>query len=437
MTEETNTFSKRAKRYASVTKNASSTTFRLLASKYLGIKIDEEMHAEDIKKMLSNLRGPLMKIAQILSTIPGILPEAYEKELAELQSNAPPMGKLFVKRRMRGELGDGWQENFQTFNLNASFAASLGQVHIAETSKEKLACKLQYPDMSSAIEADLKQLKLFFKIFETRSGINTKNIYTEVSERLREELDYTQELDNMKLFQKIFKKTEFIYIPEAIEKLSTSKLLTMQWLDGCSIKDFFDTSLEQRNDLAQKLFHAWYMPLYHYGVIHGDPHLGNYTVRQDNTLNLLDFGCIRIFPGAFVQGIIDLYKALLKNDKEMMVHAYETWGFKDLNNDLIDALENWARYVYDPLLEDRVRKIQEHGGPEHGKEVALATYKQLQKNGGIQPPQEFVFVDRAAVGLGSAFLRLQAELNWHQMFEALIEGFDSKKVDKRQKSLKN
>ena len=434
MSDDKNKLSKRVGRYANVTKEASTATLKLLASKYLGIKIDENTHAGDIKKALGNLRGPLMKMAQILSTIPGILPEAYENELTELQSNAPSMGKLFVKRRLKGELGENWKTHFKELDLDASFAASLGQVHKAILEDgTHVACKLQYPDMSSAIEADLKQLKFFFKFIEIRAGIDTEDIFIEVADRLREELDYSRELRNITTFQNVFKKTKSVHIPETVDHLSTNRLLTMKWLDGERISTYFDAPLKTRNTLAKGLFHAWYMPLYTHGVIHGDPHLGNYTVGKDLTLNLLDFGCIRAFPGEFVGGIIDLYQALLKEDRDMMAEAYRSWGFENLNNDLIDTLGNWARYVYDPLLDNRKRRIQEHGGPEYGREVAVKTYKEIQKHGGVKPPREFVFVDRAAVGLGSAFLRLNAEINWHKEFEKLIDKFDAKKLDQRQK----
>ena len=133
--------------------------------KYLGIKIDREQHASDLRAALGGLKGPLMKVAQILSTIPDALPKEYVNELSHLQADAPSMGWLFVKRRMKAELGENWLTNFKDFDKQASAAASLGQVHFAESIEgEKLACKLQYPDMHSAIDADLKQLKLLFQL---------------------------------------------------------------------------------------------------------------------------------------------------------------------------------------------------------------------------------------------------------------------------------
>ena len=147
----------RFKRYAKVTSAMGGLAARLAGEKYLGIKLNREQHASDLRAALGGLKGPLMKVAQILATIPDALPKEYVNELSHLQADAPSMGWLFVKRRMKAELGENWLTKFKEFNKNASAAASLGQVHFAVDNQGKnVACKLQYPDMSSAVQADLK-----------------------------------------------------------------------------------------------------------------------------------------------------------------------------------------------------------------------------------------------------------------------------------------
>jgi predicted unusual protein kinase regulating ubiquinone biosynthesis (AarF/ABC1/UbiB family) len=166
-------------------------------------------------------------------------------------------------------------------------------------------------------------------------------------------------------------------------------------------------------------------------VIHGDPHLGNYTVRDDGSINLLDFGCIRAFRPSFVRGVIDLYKAIRDDDPALAVHAYETWGFKNLSEHMIGILNQWARFVYAPLLEDRVRPIQDHQG-RVGAEVVANVRRELHSAGGVTPPPEFVLMDRAAIGLGSVFTHLKAEINWHRLFHDLIDDFDEAALAERQ-----
>ena len=127
------------------------------------------------------------------------------------------------------------------------------------------------------------------------------------------------------------------------------------------------------------MFKAWYYPFYNYGIIHGDPHLGNYSVRDDFGINLLDFGCIRVFKPSFVKGVIDLYFAILNNDEELAVNAYETWGFENINKELIDILNIWAKFLYSPLLESKIRKMQETNSTAYGAEAASKVHKELKK----------------------------------------------------------
>lgn len=180
------------------------------------------------------------------------------------------------------------------------------------------------------------------------------------------------------------------------------------------------------------MFRAWYVPFYYYGIIHGDPHLGNYSVREDSSVNLLDFGCIRVFRPEFVRGVIDLYDALDRDDRALAVQAYETWGFDGLTNEMIDVLNMWAKFLYGPLLEDRERRIQDTDGTMYGARVAEKVHRELRRLGGVTPPREFVLMDRAAIGLGSVFLHLRAEINWHEMFHDLIGGFSVEALQDRQ-----
>jgi hypothetical protein len=180
------------------------------------------------------------------------------------------------------------------------------------------------------------------------------------------------------------------------------------------------------------MFRIWYVPFYYYGVIHGDPHLGNYTVTADHGVNLLDFGCVRVFPAGFVRGVIDLYHALERNDPALALHAYEGWGFKNLSSEMIAVLNRWALFIYGPLLEDRARRIQETAGG-YGRDVADTVHRDLRRLGGVTPPRAFVFMDRAAIGLGSVFLHLKAEINWYRLFHELIDEFDEGVLAKRQK----
>ena len=429
---------KQIKRYAQVGGVVGKLATKLASQKYLGVKLNKDKHAAEIRSALGGIKGPLMKVAQLSATIPDLLPNEYARELMHLQSNAPPMGWLFVKRRMTNELSKDWQKNFNSFDKIATRAASLGQVHKGILNNNDLvACKLQYPDMESAVSADLSQLKMIFSIYQTyNKAIKTEEVYKEITDRLKEELNYEREKKLMKVFQSIFSNCNYIHVPKTYEKLSTKRLLTMSWLEGDSILNFKKDKKEIRNYIAKNMYYAWYKPFFQYGVIHGDPHLGNYSIQKDHSINLYDFGCMRIFKAKFIQGVIDLYYALQNKDEAKAVYAYEQWGFTDITKEKLKVLSKWANFLYSPLLEDKVQKIQKSDSGVYGAKIASEVHSELKKLGGVKPPKEFVFMDRAAVGLGSVFMHLKAEVNWYRIFHELIKDFNQKKLmEKQQKTL--
>ncbi len=437
---EHNRLTARVQRYANVGAGLGTAVARVAAGRMLGASAGTSNEARMFRDALGSLKGPLMKVAQLLSSIPDVLPPAYARELSELQAHAPPMGWPFVRRRMAAELGAGWQNRFQAFETAAAAAASLGQVHRArDNDGSALACKLQYPDMDSAVEADLAQLNLLLALHRRMdTAIDSREIGEEIGARLREELDYEREARHMGLYSAMLHDEPLVRVPRVSGKLSTRRLLTMSWLNGDKLLAFKDAPLEQRNLIARSLFRAWWLPFCRFGVIHGDPHLGNYTVfREDGGprgINLLDYGCIRIFPPSFVAGVVDLYTGLQRNDREQIAHAYQTWGFKGLSSELIDILNIWARFIYGPLLEDRVRAIAGDASPaEYGRKQAFKVHQALREKGPVSIPREFVFMDRAAIGLGGVFIHLRAELNFHQLFHDALADFSMSRVEQAQR----
>src|SRR5215471_10774742 len=292
--KEKNRFSARALRYGRVGANVGGVVARFAATRLFGFDPARDKEAASLAAALGGLKGPIMKVAQLLATIPEALPAEYAAELGQLQSHAPPMGWLFVRRRMAAELGPDWESKFATFAHEAAASASLGQVHRATSHDGRaFAAKLQYPEMLKEIAA-----------------------------RLREELDYDLEARHMRLYALIFKDDPLIRVPEVLPELSTSRLLTMTWLDGRRLLDYTSRPPEERNQIARAMFRAWWYPFSHYGVIHGDPHLGNYTVFEDGEgkaagINLLDYGCMRSFAPKFIQGVVDLYRGLLNDDRAL------------------------------------------------------------------------------------------------------------------------
>jgi predicted unusual protein kinase regulating ubiquinone biosynthesis (AarF/ABC1/UbiB family) len=439
--DERNRLTRRLRRYGRVGANVGGVAARIAGRRLFGLDPERDKDAASLAAALGGLKGPIMKVAQLLATIPEALPAEYAAELGQLQSQAPPMGWPFVRRRMAAELGPDWEAKFGTFEHEATASASLGQVHKALSHDGRLlAAKLQYPDMQSAVEADLAQLAVLFSLHRRmRPAIETSEMMQEIAARLREELDYELEGRHMGLYGAIFAGDPLIRVPEIVPELSTKRLLTMTWLSGGRLLDYTGRSLEERNRIAEAMFRAWWYPFSRYGVIHGDPHLGNYTVFEDGEgkaagINLLDYGCMRSFAPKFIQGVVDLYRGLLVGDRALVVHAYDTWGFGGLSNELIDILNIWAKFIYGPMLDDRVRTIaDEVSSGMYGRREAFRVHQGLRDHGPVKVPREFVFMDRAAIGLGGVFLHLGAELNFHRLFEETIAGVDLADVAGRQR----
>ncbi|MBO0734040.1 MAG: AarF/ABC1/UbiB kinase family protein [Methylocapsa sp.] len=439
--EEANRFSARAARYAQVGARAGTVAARIARARLLGTSGAASRNAAALAQALGALKGPVMKVAQMMATVPDLLPPEYAEELQKLQCEAPPMGAAFVKRRMQAELGAGWLSRFSSFDLVPAAAASLGQVHRA-TAKDgtALACKLQYPDMQSAVEADLRQLEVAFALHRRLNPvIDTREMAKEIGERVREELDYRREAKHAVLYRNILAGAADVRVPGIWPDLSTSRLLTMQWLEGRKLLEFKDAEGSVRNKIAEAIFKAWWIPFSRYGVIHGDAHLGNYSVfgqaKNEHAygINLLDYGCIRIFPSRFAGGVVDLYEGLLHNDFDRTVYAYRTWGFCGLTKDLAETLNIWARFIYAPLLDDRVRSVADGISPaRYGRKEAFTVHQALKKRGPVLVPREFVFMDRAAIGLGSAFLHLDAKLNFYRLFHETMGTFSDTAVRARQ-----
>ena len=438
---EANRFSARAARYARVGANVGGIAARIAATRIFGLDRDSVRGAADLAAALGGLKGPIMKVAQLMATVPDLLPSEYAAELAKLQNDAPPMGWAFVKRRMTAELGADWQRQFESFEHKPAAAASLGQVHRARAHDGTiLACKLQYPDMQSAVEADLRQLELLFAIHRRMNpAIDTTEVAGEIGARIREELDYQREAKHVALYRAMLASTPEVRVPRVWHDQSTRRLLTLDWLEGNKLLVHKNDDIAARNRIAVAMFKAWWQPFSRFGVIHGDPHLGNYTAFiEEGTphgINLLDYGCIRIFHSKFVGGVVDLYHGLLKGDEALVVHAYETWGFRGLSRELVDILNIWARFIYGPLLDDRERTIADGVKPsEYGRREAFRVHRALKEKGPVRVPREFVFMDRAAIGLGAVFLHLAAKLNFFRLFNEAIERFSLDRVAARQRA---
>ena len=292
----------------------------------------EELHqdnAEDIYESLSELKGSALKVTQMLSMDKGLLPRAYREKFAMSQYSAPPLSGPLVVKTFKKHFKKSPSELFDTFEMSASNAASIGQVHKAELNGKPLAVKIQYPGVSESIGADLKMVK---PIAVAMFGLNEKDVdryMGEVHARLLEETNYVLELERSVEISKACAHIPNVFFPKYYPELSCDKILTMDWLEGLHMKEFLATnpSQEIRNQIGQALWDFYDFQIHNLRQVHADPHPGNFLMRDDGTLGIIDFGCIKVIPELFYDNYFALINFDTLEDEAKMNEIFKTLEF--------------------------------------------------------------------------------------------------------------
>lgn len=296
-------------------------------------------HEENLGKLifsvLSQLKGTALKVSQLLSMEADILPKNIRNQLINACHQAPPINRALVRKQVIQELGDKPTNRFKYFNPEAFAAASIGQVHRAETfDGQKIAVKIQYPGIASTIESDIKIIeKLFWTISKTSNLLPPKIvidlIMKEMQDRLREEVNYEVEAESLKWFRKNL-TLDGVIIPKVVDDLSAKRLLTLEMLDGLHLKEWLETNPSQndKNRLGQLLFDFFWYSVYKLNRINADPHPGNFLFMPDGNLGVLDFGCVRSLNAEFVEQFSKLIPACVRafyqdGDSNSLREAYQ------------------------------------------------------------------------------------------------------------------
>lgn len=283
-----------------------------------------EDNASDIYNSLSELKGSALKIAQMLSMDKNILPRAYVDRFTQSQYNAPPLSGPLIVRTFTKSFGKTPEKIYDKFNIKSTHAASIGQVHEAELNGKKLAVKIQYPGVGDSISSDLKLVKPFaFRLL----GMSEKelNIYiAEVEERLLEETDYEREVRSSIEFAEACKNLNNVVFPTYYPELSSSRIITMDWIEGLHLKEFLATNPTQevKNKIGQALWDFYNFQQHELRKVHADPHPGNFLITKDEKLGAIDFGCIKEMPDDFYYPFFSLTSTDLFENKEKTIEAF-------------------------------------------------------------------------------------------------------------------
>lgn len=370
------------------------------------------------------LRGAFMKLVQILSMRDDILPTEALKILSVVQSQVPPMDYDLIRKQVKKELKATPEQLFASFEEEAFAAASLGQVHRAVLkSGEEVVVKVQYPGVEETVEQDLKNIKALLHTLMLigrdvmRQKIDNSEIYHELEERLREELDYLHEARNIALFQKMFEDDPEVLIPKVYPRMCSRRVLTMSRLDGYALADILKPGVDQslKDWVAIKYFRVLWREIFEFGILHTDPHPGNYLVTYHPKLGMLDFGSIRIFPEEIRRAYCDLAGAILRRDKHKMAECYLRLGFLDPEDDPAPMHEiMWV--IFEPVLQDRPYDPRAYNSIEKAMQVAaIGLEHRLFKS-----PGHRVFLDRALLGLDAYLKQLGTVTNWHRLFAECV-----------------
>jgi predicted unusual protein kinase regulating ubiquinone biosynthesis (AarF/ABC1/UbiB family) len=306
-----------------------------------------EDNATDIYNSLSQLKGSALKIAQMLSMDKNILPKAYVNKFTQSQYNAPPLSGPLIIRTFTKSFGKSPEEIFDSFNPASVQAASIGQVHEATLRGKKLAVKVQYPGVGDSISSDLRLVKPFaFRLLNMSE--KELNIYIkEVEERLLEETDYNLEVRRSMEISKACGKLKNVVFPKYYPKLSSNKIITMDWMEGLHLKEFLATnpSQELKNKIGQALWDFYNFQQHELRAVHADPHPGNFLITPDEKLAVIDFGCIKELPEDFYNPFFALVAPGLMNDKGATIKAFRQLQmiFPDDDKKKIEFYYKWYK----------------------------------------------------------------------------------------------
>jgi predicted unusual protein kinase regulating ubiquinone biosynthesis (AarF/ABC1/UbiB family) len=371
------------------------------------------------------LKGAFMKLVQMLSMRDDILPPQALAVLSVVQSRVPPMDYALIREQVKRELGKPPEKVFAHFEEHAFAAASLGQVHAARLPNgEDVVVKVQYPGVEATVNEDLQNIKALLKTFALlgrdvmRQKIDPSEVYQELEERLHEELDYINEAKNIALFQRMFRDDDEIVIPQVYPDFSSRRVLTMSRIEGYPFADILGPGVEQslKDWVALKYFRTLWRQVFEFGMLHTDPHPGNYLVTFHPKLAILDFGSIRIFPEPIRKGYHDLARAILARDEAAMANCFVRLGFLDKGDDP-KPMVRIMYIVFEPVMIDRPYDPRTFNSVEKGMEIASIGFEARI----FKAPGHRVFLDRALMGLDAYLKQFGTVTNWHREFKACVE----------------
>ena len=376
--------------------------------------------SDDVARELGNMKGALMKAAQLMSVVIESLPEPARTSLASLYADAPPMSAELAEGVVAAELGRPPAAVFLDWSPTPTAAASIGQVHRAVTRGGRVvAVKVQYPGAASAIEADLANAEGMYRLLGsfTLKGVDTRAVVDELRERMRDELDYRIEAANLTDFGEAYAGHPFVTVPALVPELSTARVLTTDWVDGLGWEAFLaQAGPGARQRAGESIWRFAQHSIHRLGCFNGDPHPGNYLFSPDGDVTFLDFGMVKRWsPGEWELLAPSMDAIIVERDPGRLVATMEANGFLRPGHDLgPQAVYDYVSAPYRPYLTDEftfdgafmrdtVATISDLRGP-HAEVIAACDL-----------PPSFIVLNRVVWGVSALLARLELRAPWRAM----------------------
>ena len=380
-----------------------------------------ETHLASAIKLLGAmgyLRGAVTKAGQLLGAYPNLVSEDFFKTLSTLHFEAPPMHYSLIREHLRDELGGDPQELFAEFETQAFAAASLGQVHRARLkSGERVAVKVQYPGIAQTINADFRNfLAITAPMRLSRDWENVREQWEDVRRTMTQETDYRREALLMEQGRGLFSPDEGIVIPRHYPQLSTSKVLTMDYLEGVHIDDYLATrpSQQERDRHGALIMRASFRIAHKGKFWYADSNPGNYLFLHDGRLGVLDFGCCREYTACewdFYVQMWMVYQRGCKGLREATLRSIAIEPGQAVNEEYVRFIEEFSHWWSDYLLHDEVHDF----GDEAFMQRGLEFFAQVARKRYFRSLPMNIWIIRQLMGLRILAHRLKARINMHRM----------------------
>lgn len=382
----------------------------------------QRSNADDIYSALSNLKGGALKIAQMMSMDQGILPKQYTEKFAQAQYSAPPLSYPLVSKTFKQFFGKSPTELFDSFTKNAVAAASIGQVHQAEKDGKKLAVKVQYPGVADAINSDLRIVKPLVGTLFNISSRELDHYLEEVKGRLIEETDYELELKRSEEISAACSHFENLIFPKYFPELSSTRVLTMEWLEGEHLDQFLQTnpSQEMRNKVGQGLWDFYQFQIHELKQLHADPHPGNFLIKEDGRIGVIDFGCVKVLGEDFYNAYFQLMEPGVSDDNAAFVSLLSELKFllpTDSEKEKAYFVEIYAE-MHELLARPFFQEEFDFADKAYFEIIfsqaeRFSNDKILRKANAARGPRDAIYLNRTYFGLYTLLNQLGARVKTH------------------------